>query len=116
MPLLAETSVAILDGAVVLTLRPRSSAWQARFRVGGKWLRVTTKQSDLDKAKEAARVMYGRAQFRHEEGLPVVSKRFSQVAELAKKKMDAALKAGEGKTVFNDYTIAIDNYLIPFFG
>jgi len=116
MPQLAETSVAILDGAVVLTLRPRSSAWQARFRIGGKWLRVTTKQSDLDKAKEAARDLYLRARFRNEEGLPVISKRFSQVAELAKKRMDDALKAGEGKTVFKDYIIAIDNYLTPFFG
>ena len=116
MPLLAETSVPILDGAVVLTLRPRSSAWQARFRIGGKWLRVTTKQSDLDKAKEAARDLYLRARFRNEEGLPVISKRFSQVAELAKKRMDDAVKAGEGKTVFKDYIIAIDNYLTPFFG
>ena len=116
MPQLAETSVPILDGAVVLTLRSRSSAWQARFRIGGKWLRVTTKQSDLDKAKEAARDLYMRARFRNEEGLPVVSKRFSQVAELAKKRMDDALKAGEGKTVFKDYIIAIDNYLTPFFG
>jgi len=116
VPQLAETSVAILDGVVVLTLRPRSSAWQARFRVGGRWIRVTTKQSDLEKAKEAARVLYGRARFRDEEGLPVISKRFSQVAELAKKKMQAALDAGEGKAVFKDYIIAIDNYLNPFFG
>ena len=116
MPQLAETSVVILDGAVVLTLRPRSSAWQARFRIGGRWIRVTTKQSDLEKAKEAARVLYGRARFRDEEGLPVISKRFSQVAEVAKKKMDSAIEAGEGKAVFKDYIIAIDNYLNPFFG
>ena len=116
MPQLAETSVPILDGAVVLTQRQRSSAWQARFRIADKWMRVTTKQIDLDKAKEAARDLYLRARFRNEEGLPVVSKRFSQVAELAKKRMEDALKAGEGKTVFKDYVIAINNYLSPFFG
>ena len=116
MPQLSEKSVTLLDGAVVLTLRSRSSAWQARFRIGNRWLRVTTKQTELEKAKETARDMYLRARFRDEEGLPVVSKRFSQVAALAKSKMETQLKHGEGKSVYKDYIIAINNYLIPFFG
>lgn len=116
MPQLSEKSVTLLDGAVVLTLRPRSSAWQARFRIGNRWLRVTTKQTELEKAKEVASDAYLRARFRNEEGLPVVSKRFSQVAALAKSKMETQLKHGEGKSVYKDYIIAINNYLIPFFG
>ena len=116
VPQLSANSVQILDGAVVLTQRKRSSVWQARFRIDKKWLRVTTKQKDLEKAKEAARTIYQRARFRNEEGLPVVSKRFSQVAALAKQKMQETLDAGEGKSVYKDYIIAINNYLDPFFG
>jgi hypothetical protein len=51
---LSENSVVILEGKVVLTQRERSSAWQARFRVGDKWLRISTKQEELEKAKSAA--------------------------------------------------------------
>lgn len=116
MPQLSDKSVQILDGAVVLTLRPRSSAWQARYRIGHHWLRTTTKQSELEKAKAVASDIYLRARFRHEEGLPLVSKRFTQVAALAQHKMEEQLEAGEGKTVFKDYIIAINNYLVPFFG
>ena len=116
MPELSAKSVTILDGKVVLTMRPRSSVWQARFRIADKWLRVSTKQADLEKAKVSADAMYLRARFRNEEGLPVISKRFSQVAALAKQKMQAQLDAGEGKSVFKDYIIAINNYLVPFFG
>ena len=116
MPQLSENSVTILDGAVVLTLRPHSAAWQARFRIGNKWMRVTTKQGELEKAKVAAQDIYLRARFRKDEGLPVVSKRFSQVAALAKHKMEVQLKVGEGKSVFKDYITSINNYLVPFFG
>jgi integrase len=116
VPQLSQDSVAIFDGKIVLTQRKRSSAWQARFRVGDRWLRITTKQTELEKAKATALDMYARAKFRNEEGLPVVSKRFSQVAALAKAKMQEALDNGEGKSVYKDYIIAINNYLDPFFG
>lgn len=116
MPQLSQNSVQLLDGAVVLTLRPHSSAWQARFRIGDNWMRVTTKQSKLEKAKVTATDIYLRARFRKDEGLPVVSKRFSQVAALAKTKMETQLTHGEGKTVYKDYIISINNYLVPFFG
>jgi len=116
MPQLSQNSVVILEGKIVLTQRKRSSAWQARFRVGSKWLRITTKQTELEKAKATAVDKYARAKFLSEEGLPVVSKRFSQVAAVAKQKLQDALDGEEGKSVYKDYIIAINNYLDPFFG
>lgn len=116
MPQLSQDSIAIFNGKIVLTQRKRSSAWQARFRVGNKWLRITTKQTELEKAKAAAVNIYARTQLRHEEGIPVVSKRFSQVAAIAKQKLQDALDGEEGKSVYKDYIIAINNYLDPFFG
>ena len=77
---------------------------------------MTTKQKEIEKAKVAANDMYLRARYRSEEGLPVVSKRFSQVATFAIDKMQKALDAGEAKSIYKDYIIATNNYLIPFFG
>ena len=113
---LSPNSVQILDGDITLTLRAHSSVWQARYKIGSKWIRQTTEHSDLEKAKKVARNAYIRAQFREEEGLPIVTKRFDAVARLVKQKLLAALAAHEGKVIFSDYITAIDRYLIPFFG
>lgn len=116
MPQLSETSVQILDRLITLTQRDRSSMWQARFRIGERWYRVTTKQRDLEEAKRVAEDQYLHAKYRHKDGQPVLSKLFSQVALLAKQQMQTQIDNGDGKAVFKDYIIAINKYLIPFFG
>jgi hypothetical protein len=35
-----------------------STKWQARFKADGYWIRSTTKEKDLNGAKNAAREMY----------------------------------------------------------
>lgn len=116
MAQLSPNSVQILDGAITLKKRSYSSAWQAHYKIANRWLRNTTKQTDLEKAKKTATDMYLRAKYREEEGLPIVSKRFDAVARIVKQKLQAAIDANEAKVVFNDYITAIDKYLIPFFG
>lgn len=116
MPLLSSDSVTIHDGAVVLTQRERSSAWQARYKIGSNWIRVSTKQKELEAAKKAASDMYLDARAAAKAGLPIVSKRFKAVAQIAKQRMQSELDADVGKKVFKDYIAAIENYLVPFFG
>lgn len=116
MAQLSDSSIQILDGTVTLTKRNHSSAWQARYKIGNKWLRATTKQKELERAKKVAQDIYLRARFREDEGLPIVTKRFDAVARIVKSKLRAALDANEGKKVYKDYITAIDKYLIPFFG
>ena len=116
MPKLAHTENRLLDGAVVLSQRSRSSAWQARFKVGDKWVRATTKQKDKKAAAEVAKELYLEAQFKEKHNLPVITRRFSDIAKLAISSMKAAIEGGQGKSVYNDYIIAINRYLIPFFG
>jgi integrase len=116
MAQLSVNSVQILDGAVTLTKRDNSAAWQARYKIGSKWIRTTTKQKELSRATKAAQDIYLRARFREDEGLPIVTKRFDTVAKQTSNKLLAALKANEGKKVFEDYIRVIKNYLIPFFG
>ena len=116
MAKLSDHSIQILDGSITLTKRKDSAAWQARFKAAERWIRTTTKQKDLDKAKKVATDMYLRAKFREDEGLPIVSKRFDAVARQTVNKMEAALKANACKKVNADYVRVINRYLIKFFG
>lgn len=113
---LREDSHLIMDGEVRLYRRANSKRWQTAFSIDGHTVRVSTGRRNLEEAKEAARDAYLEYSFRHKNGLPVVSKRFTDVARLAIADMRKQLSAGLGKRVFNDYIVCIERYLIPFFG
>ena len=115
MPKLSPNSATIMEGKVVLSRRNGSAKWQARYKMGGRWIRVTTKTSELNEAREIAAELYLDARARSKLGLPALSKRFEDVAKLAIDRMEKAVNAGEGKRVYRDYIQAINNYLIPFF-
>ena len=116
MPVLSPNSKLVLDGAFVLTQRDGNAKWQARFKIAGRWHRMSTKTKNLIEAKDAAREQYIEAKYRAKLGVPVQSKRFKDVAKLAVDEMQKSLAGGEGKKVYRDYIQAMDNYLIPFFG
>ncbi|MEQ9244378.1 MAG: hypothetical protein RLO21_00160 [Nitratireductor sp.] len=100
MPKLAPNTQTVLDGDVRLFRRPRSRAWQATFKMGGRWIRVTTKCKQLADAKKRAREIYLEYQLREKNGLPVISKRFADVARVVIADMDKQLEAGLGKRTF----------------
>jgi integrase len=114
-PLRDDTHL-ILDGEVRLYRRESSKRWQAAFSIDGHVVRVSTGKRDLEEAKEYARDTYLEYKFRHKNNLPVVSKKFSDVARLAIADMRKQLDAGLGKRVYEDYIVCIERYLIPFFG
>lgn len=116
MPKLADATNTLLDGKIVLSQRERSSAWQARFKIGDKWVRVTTKETNKKEAAKIAEELYLEAKFKQKNKIPVVTRRFSDIAKLAIASMKEALEGGQGKQVYNDYITAINRYLIPFFG
>ena len=55
MAKLSASTVTINDDDVLLYKRSRSTASQAKFKIGKHWVRATTKLGDLDKAKRAAK-------------------------------------------------------------
>ena len=116
MPVLSEDSVLIMDGAVKLYRRERSRKWQAAFQIDGQYIRISTGKSDLDEAKQAASDSYLEYKFRQKNGVPVVSKRFSDVAKMCITEMNKQRESGVGKKVYRDYVIVLEKYLIPFFG
>ena len=51
-----------------------------------------------------------------DEKIPITSKRFDSVADIAVDEMERQLAAGVGKSVYNDYISVVKKYLKPFFG
>ena len=112
-----EKLVHARGGEVVLYKRGDSSNWQARFKLKDlRWHRIATKQKNLQYAAEVACEAYDRARFLFAENIPINTKRFDAVAQLAIEEMEAQINSGHGKPVYNDYITATKKYLIPFFG
>lgn len=116
MPKLSPDNVKLLGGVAVLFRRNRSSAWQVRYKVQGKWVRTTTKQMALDDARKLAEDIVLNARFRERNALPPVSKRFADVARIAVQRMKRELEAKQGKVIYTHYIAALERYLVPFFG
>ena len=116
MPKLNPETIVISDGDVKLYKRARSRVWQTAFVVDRRQVRISTGQKDLAEAKKEAKRQHTLYQFRAEHNIPIVTKRFADVAVLAKAEMTKQLNTGVGKKSFVDYAIVIDRYLVPFFG
>ena len=118
MPPKVETTHVILPRELIVYQRSDSDVWQCRVKVDNKWFSKTTKERDLEKAIERAKRLLFEAQLRNESKIPVVTKKFRDIAKLAKQQMQDELANPKMKAPvsFNQYIKIIDDYLIPFFG
>lgn len=116
MPQKAPHTVHILEGKATLYQRPTTPQWFVRYKVGGKWLRSSTKKNKLEDAKQAAVDIVTNAWFREKNDLPIVNKRFKHVANLAIKRMEDLLANQQGKVTYKHYIQAINKYLIKYLG
>ena len=116
MPEKSATTEILLDRELVLYQRERSSIWQCRFKVGGVWQRATTKERDLAKAKSKAFDLKVTAEIRKRDNLPVITRKFRDVAKLAIERIEQEQAAGKGKAIYVDYKPVITEYLIPCLG
>jgi len=97
--------------------RDRSTAWQCRYKVDCQWHRASTNTYDLEEAKATAQTKMIQALLRKEMNLPVVSRKFRDVAKLVVARFNNDMKyLGRGSASFKEYIQIIDKYLIPFFG
>ena len=118
MPAKVETTQVILPRELIVYQRGDSDVWQCRVKVDNKWLSRTTRERDLNRAIERAKRLLFEAQLRKESNIPVVTKKFRDIAKLAKQQMQDELANPKMKAPvsFNQYIKIIDDYLIPFFG
>lgn len=118
MPEKLETTYQILPRELIVYERPGTDVWQCRFKIDNKWIVKTTKERDIKKAIERAKRLLFEAQVRKESNIPVVTKKFRDIAKLAKQQMQDELANPKMKAPvsFDQYIKIIDDYLIPFFG
>lgn len=116
MPVQASTTHVVLPRQLIVYRRGQSGAWQCRYKCDGKWQRTTTKETDLKKAIEKAKRLLIEAEVRLASNIPVITRRFRDVAKLAIERMQHELANGKGKVSFNDYIRVITEYLIPILG
>ncbi len=106
----------VRDGEVVLFKKSPNRFWQCRFKLpNSKWHRCSTKHIHFDYAVKVATEIYDESRFLHKYNLPLQSKKFKHVAELAIREMEKELDMGIGKIVYHTYISSIRTHLIPFF-
>ena len=111
-----ETTYQLIHRNLTLYQREHSQVWQCRYKVANKWLRATTKETKFDLAVTRAKELLIEAEIRHRSGIPVVTKRFKDIAELAIDRMERDLKGGMGKVIYKDYIRIIREHFIPSLG
>lgn len=116
MPEQKETTHTLIERSLIVYRRERSNIWQCRFKVDGVWQRASTKHSDLKKAKARAFELRMEAEIRKRSNLPVITRKFRDVARLAVERLEHEIAIGKGKRSYTDYIRVINDYLIPILG
>lgn len=116
MPEQKETTHTLIERSLIVYRRERSNIWQCRFKVDGVWQRASTKESDLKKAKARANELLMEAVIRKRSNLPVITRKFRDVARLAVERLEHEIAIGKGKRSYTDYIRVINDYLIPILG
>ena len=114
----ANETVVIKPERIRLVRREQSDKWQVHYKIDGlkKWFRKSTETADRDKAIKIAERIWMKATFDHEEGRPVISRKFKPVAEVVLERLLEEIAAGTARPISRDYVSALRLYLIPFYG
>lgn len=111
-----DTTHVLIAHSLVVFQRPRSTVWQCRYRVDGKWQRESTKQYDLKTAKAIAHDLLVEANVRKKLKAAPITRTFKDIAKHAVLRMEKHIADGEAKAMYKEYISIINNYLINFFG
>jgi len=116
MPEPKETTCTLIERELIVYRRERSGIWQCRYKVDGVWQRASTKERDLKRAKARAHELRMEAEIRRRSNLPVITRKFRDVARLAVERLEHEIALGKGKRRGTDYIRVINDYLIPILG
>jgi integrase len=114
----SSQTIVVRPEQIRLTRRENSKKWQVHYKIDGlkTWFRKSVQTTDVDKAVQLAERLWMKATFEHEEGRPLISKKFKPVAEVVLRRLEEEIKAGTAKPIAKDYVSAINLYLIPYYG
>ena len=110
------TTHVLIERELLLAQRPRSSVWQCRYCIDGMWQHTTTGERYLKLAKKRAHEILVEAKMRKKMQVAPITRRFRDVAKHTLKRMEKETASGNGKASYRDYTLAINNYLLPILG
>ena len=118
MRIVSTESIVVKPEQIRLVRRDDSKKWQVHYKLEGvkTWFRRSADTADVKEASRIAERMWMKATFDHEEGRPVISKKFKPIAEIVLHRLEDQIKAGTAKPSARDYVSAIKLYLIPFYG
>lgn len=116
MPEKVETTHTILPRELIVYLRADSDVWQCRLKVDNKWMARTTKERDVNKAIERAKRLLFEAQLRKEANIPVLTRKFRDIAKLAYQQMELEQADPKAPVSYDQYKKIIKEYLIPYYG
>jgi hypothetical protein len=103
MTIKKESTHQLIHRNLTLYQREHSAVWQCRYKVDNKWIRATTKETEYELAVNKAKDLLVEAEIRKRSGIPVVTKRFKDIAYLAIDRMERDLRGGLGKVIYKDY-------------
>ena len=114
----ALQTIVVKPELIRIVRRENSRKWQVHYKIEGvkTWFRKSVQTTDVDKAIQLAERMWMKATFDHEEGRPVISKKFKPVAEVVLRRLNEEIQAGTARPIAKDYVSAINLYLMPFYG
>ncbi len=117
MPAKVESTHQLINRKLVVYKRSDASTWQCRYKVDGKkWHSKTTGERDLNEAIPKAHEILITAKALKQRHLPVVSKKFGDIAKLAIQKMNDNVGYEAGSDSFPQYKRIISDFLVPYFG
>jgi integrase len=111
-----STTHTLLANELIVYKRERSTIWQCRYKVAGAWQRASTKERDFGKAKVRAKRLMIEAEIRKEQNLPVITRKFRDVAKLAIERLEHEQASGNGKVIYKDYIRVIADVCVPYLG
>ena len=83
-----------------------------RFEHNGKWIQLSTGEQFRPQADAVAENIYLEALFKLKHRIPIQTRSFASVAQLTITTLKSALENGQGRSVYKDYIIALNRYLI----
>jgi len=105
----ALQTIVVKPELIRIVRRENSRKWQVHYKIEGvkTWFRKSVQTTDVDKAIQLAERMWMKATFDHEEGRPVISKKFKPVAEVVLRRLNEEIQAGTARPIAKDYVSAI---------
>lgn len=119
MPKKNKSTKTLLERELILYRRERSDVWQCRYKVDGKWQRITTNERNEVKARRKAKDLMVEAEIRRRANIPAITRYFRDMARFAIEKMNKVLASGvavRGSVTYKDYINVIQDYLVPCLG